>query len=87
MQNLEALGPRHELLELAKAKADEMMKRVVDGAMKKKTMKKTMQKAKKKCSKEEEPKMIRDEAPRQEATWEEESAQGKAYFLTKDFLR
>ena len=85
MQNLEALGPRHELLELAKAKADEMMKRVVDGAMKKKTTKKTMQKSKK--SKEEEPKMIRDEAPRQEATWEEESAQGKAYFLTKDFLR
>ena len=82
MQNLEALGPRHELLELAKAKADEMMKRGVDGAMKKKTTKKTMQK-----SKEEEPKMMRDEAPRQEATWEEESAQGKAYFLTKDFLR
>ena len=79
-QNLEAL-PRHELLELAKAHA----MRVVDGAMKKKSTKKTMQKSKK--SKEEEPKMIRDEAPRQEATWEEESAQGKAYFLTKDFLR
>ena len=87
MQELEAMGPRHELIELAKEKADEMMKnddelkRWVDGT----TKKKTRQKAKKKCSTEEEPKMKR-EAPRQ-ATWEEEFAQGRAYFLSKDYSR
>ena len=65
---------------------DDELKRVVDGTMKKKTMKKTIQKAKKKCSKEEEPKMRRDDAPRQ-ATWEEDFAQGRAYFSRKDYSR
>ena len=88
MQELEAMGPRHELIELAKEKADEIiknddeLKRVVYGT----TKKKTRQKAKKKCSTEEEPKMKREEAPMQ-ATWEEEFAQGRAYFLSKDYSR
>ena len=96
MQNLEALGPRHQFSENVNAKFEEMMKNdeelkgVFDGAMKslteKKTTKKTRQKAKKKCSKEEEPKLRREEASRQ-ASWEEEFAQGRAYFLSKDYSR
>ena len=96
MQNLEALGPRHQLIENVNAKFEERMKNdeelkgVFDGAMKslteKKTTKKTRQKAKKKCSKEKEPKLRREEASRQ-ASWEEEFAQGRAYFLSKDYSR
>ena len=96
MQNLEALGPRHQFRENVNAKFKEMMKNDeelkgwFDGAMKslteKKATKKTRQKAKKKCSKEEEPKLRREEASRQ-ASWEEEFAQGRAYFLSKDYSR
>ena len=95
-QRLESLGPRHKLIELAEAKADEMMrndeemKSAYEGAMKKltekKTTKKARQKAKKKLAKEEEPETKSVEVSRQ-ASWEQECAQGKAYFLSKDYLR
>ena len=66
--------------------SDEQMQNLEASGPRHQTTKKTRQKAKKKCSTEEEPKMKREEAPRQ-ATWEEEFAQGRAYFLSKDYSR
>ena len=78
MQNLEALDD-DEL----KGWFDEGMKSLTE----KKTTKKERPKSKKKCAKEEEEsKMRRDDTPRQ-ATWEEEFAQGRAYFSRKDYSR
>ena len=95
-QRLEQLGPRHKLIELAEAKAAEMMendeelKKTYEGAMKKltgkKTTKKTRQKAKMKLAKEEEPEMKSGEVSSQ-ASWEQDCAQGRAYFLSKDYPR
>ena len=78
MQILEALD-----YDELKGCIDEEMKSLTE----KKTAKKARQKSKKKCAKkEEESKMRRDDAPRQ-ATWEEEFAQGRAYFSRKDYSR
>ena len=96
MGRVEGLGPRHKLIELAEAKAEEMMenddelKKTYEGAMKKlmerKTTKKTRQKAKKKSAKEEEPETKGSEVSR-EASWEQDCAQGRTYFLSKDYPR
>ena len=79
MQRLEELGSRDKIIELA----EEMMKK---GVMEKKTTKKSRQKAKKKLAKEEEPEMKSGEVSR-EASYEQDCAQGRAYFLSKDYPR
>ena len=69
---------------------DEDMKTADEGTLKKltekRTPKKTRQKAKKKLAKEEEPEMKSDKVSRQ-ASWEQDCAQGRAYFLSKDYPR
>ena len=97
MERVEGLGPRHKLIELAEARAEEMMKndeelkKTYEGAMKKltekKTTKKARQKAKKKLAKEEEPEMKSSAEFSREASWEQDCAQGRAFFLSKDFPR
>ena len=63
------------------------MKTADEGTLKKltekRTPKKTRQKAKKKLAKEE---MKSGEVSRQ-ASWEQDCAQGRAYFLSKDYPR
>ena len=79
MQRLEELGSRDKIIELA----EEMMKK---GVMEKKTTKKSRQKAKKKLAKEEEPEMKSGKVSR-EASWEQDCAQGRSFFLSKDYPR
>ena len=96
MERVEGLGPRHKLIELAEARAEEMMKndeelkKTYEGAMKKltgkKTTKKTRQKAKMKLAKEEEPETKSGEVSSQ-ASWEQDCTQGRAFFLSKDYPR
>ena len=85
-----------EIIQLAEEKGQQMMdneeelKEVVEGAVKRltemKTMKKARQKARRTSPKEEEPKMRSSEVSKQ-VPWEQECAQGKAYFLSKDYPR
>ena len=84
MQRLEQLGPRDKIIEeIEELRAEEMMKKRVT---EKKTTKKARQKAKKKLAKEEEPEMKSGEVSR-EASWEQDCAQGRTYFLSKDYPR
>ena len=97
MGRVEGLGPRHKLIELAEARAEEMMKndeelkKTYEGAMKKltekKTTKKTRQKAKKRLAKEEEPAEMKSGEVSSQASWEQDCTQGRAFFLSKDYPR
>ena len=69
---------------------DEELKEVVEellkGLTEKNRTKNAKQKAKRTSPKEEKPKMRSSEVPLQ-VSWEQECAQGRAYFLSKDYLR
>ena len=69
---------------------DKEFKEVLEGSVKRltemKTMKKARQKARRTSPKEEEPKMRSSEVSKQ-VPWEQDSAQGKACFLSKDYPR
>ena len=85
MQRLEQLGPRDKIIEeIEELRAEEMMKKRVT---EKKTTKKARQKAKKKLAKEEEPEMKSSAEFSREASWEQDCAQGRAFFLSKDYPR
>ena len=85
-----------EIIQLAEEKGQQMMdndkefKEVLEGSVKRltemKTMKKARQKARRTSPKEEEPKMRSSEVSKQ-VPWEQDSAQGKACFLSKDYPR
>ena len=84
MQRLEQLGPRDKIIEeIEELRAEEMMKKRVT---EKKTTKKARQKANKKLAKEEEPETKSGKVSSQ-TSWEQDCAQGRAYFWSKDYPR